>query len=288
MPTSPPEFSSLNVGPINFSARRPAIIVPVVATTIQASLDAIQDILLSPHDNQIEVIEWRIDHVLDSSDLEALVAAIQNLTTELSSQRLLVTLRTSREGGEQELSDDAYLHIISSLAPALTGHLIDIEYARSTAAEAIYCAQASEVVVIGSYHDFKETPSAVQISAHLRAIVHAGADIAKVAVTPNSPEDVLVALSAGYRPHKNCRGQRWSSRWEHLEQHLGYPPAYLGPAPRSLPWAKHLRLDSCHLQPWQKHAQRWSSLPEPAPPGMLTSTRPCEIHTNSQRAVVPK
>lgn len=205
MPTSPPEFSSLNVGPINFSARRPAIIVPVVATTIQASLDAIQDILQSPHANQIEVIEWRIDHVLDSSDLEALVAAIQNLTTELSSQRLLVTLRTSREGGEQELSDDAYLHIISSLAPALTGHLIDIEYARSTAAEAIYCAQANEVVVIGSYHDFKETPSAVQISAHLRAIVHAGADIAKVAVTPNSPEDVLVALSAGLQAAQKLR-----------------------------------------------------------------------------------
>src|SRR5690625_6848092 len=90
MPTSPPEFSSLNVGPINFSARRPAIIVPVVATTIQASLDAIQDILLSPHANQIEVIEWRVDHVLDSSDLEALVARSEEHTSELQSRGHLV------------------------------------------------------------------------------------------------------------------------------------------------------------------------------------------------------
>src|SRR5690625_1533600 len=106
---------------------------------------------------------------------------------------------------------------------------------------------------------------------------------------PRTPPKTYWWHSApAYRPHKNCGGQRWSSRWEHLEQHLGYPPAYLGPAPRSLPWARHLRLDSCHLQPWQRRAQRWSSLPEPAPPGMLTSTRPCEIRTNSQRVVVPK
>src|SRR5690625_3269754 len=196
MPTSPPEFSSLNVGPINFSARRPAIIVPVVATTIQASLDAIQDILLSPHANQIEVIEWRVDHVLDSSDLEALVAAIKNITTELSSQRLLVTLRTSREGGEQELSDDAYLHIISSLAPTLSVHLLDTEHSRSTTAQSTYFSQSNEFVIIGSYQDYTQNPSEVQISEHSQAIVHACAVIAKVVVIPNSPEKELLVLSA--------------------------------------------------------------------------------------------
>src|SRR5690625_6035790 len=103
MPTSPPEFSSLNVGPINFSARRPAIIVPVVATTIQASLDAIQDILLSPHANQIEVIEWRVDHVLRSEEH----------TSELQSRGHLVCrllLEKKKESRKDDIQRDEQNH----------------------------------------------------------------------------------------------------------------------------------------------------------------------------------
>lgn len=49
----------------------------------------------------------------------------------------------------------------------LCRYLIDVEYTRTTAREAIAQAQSQDVVVVGSYHDFAMTPSQEEISAHL-------------------------------------------------------------------------------------------------------------------------
>lgn len=197
MSTAPPKFPTLDVGFVRFAADHPAIIVPITATTIAASTADIRAVLNSAHVADVDVIEWRIDHVLNNESYEEVFTALPLILDLLGELRLLVTLRTTHEGGEYQISDAEYLSTISALSDALSGHLVDIEYSRVTAQEAIYQAQANGVVVVGSYHDFHMTPPASEIAAHLEAIVHAGADIAKVAVMPNSPEDTLEALKAG-------------------------------------------------------------------------------------------
>lgn len=99
--------------------------------------------------DEVDVIEWRIDHVPADATLHEVAAATQALVEKFSNKRLLVTLCSATEGGE-------YPNIHSRVASRLSGHLVDIEYSRSTSAEAISAAQANEVVVVGSYHDFKK------------------------------------------------------------------------------------------------------------------------------------
>ncbi len=50
--------------------------------------------------------------------------------------------------------------------------------------------------MIASFHDFQQTPSAAEIVARLVTMEEAGADIAKVAVTPRAIDDVLTLLGA--------------------------------------------------------------------------------------------
>lgn len=187
---------SVRVGEVVFSAERPAIIVPIATSSLEAVMLELERILASDHEKDIDVIEWRIDHLLETVSVQQIVSFLPQMFRRFNSQRLLLTLRTHHEGGNIEVSDDRYLDIIQQLSPSLAGHLLDVEYSRSTVQKAIELAQANSITVIGSYHNFMETPAAVEISAHLRAIVHVGADIAKVAVMPNSSDDVLEALQA--------------------------------------------------------------------------------------------
>src|SRR5699024_3322680 len=106
MPTAPPKFPSLSVGSVTFSASRPAIVVPIVATTIESSLSQIQDILNSETAQHVDVFEWRIDHMFNETSLDKLTDAIQVIKNMLGTKRLLVTLRTSQEGGEAQISSE--------------------------------------------------------------------------------------------------------------------------------------------------------------------------------------
>jgi 3-dehydroquinate dehydratase-1 len=52
------------------------------------------------------------------------------------------------------------------------------------------------VAVIASFHDFKRTPALADIVARFRDAAAVGADVAKVAVMPQGPDDVLTLLAA--------------------------------------------------------------------------------------------
>ena len=51
---------------------------------------------------------------------------------------------------------------------------------------------------IGSYHNFQATPDAAALGAKFALAQKLEADIAKVAVTPKGPRDVLILLGATY------------------------------------------------------------------------------------------
>lgn len=199
MSTNHWSFPSVYIGPVHFTADHPAIIVPIVAETVQESLSKIDEALDYAHVEHIDVLEWRIDYVLPNNSVDTVVSGAQAIIDKLGSKRLLVTLRTTHEGGNYTPTDDEYLDIITRLVPTLSGHLVDVEYCRPKAVEAISGAHTHEVAVIGSFHDFEQTPTAAQITTHLHEMTRMGVDIAKIAVMPDSPSDVLDALGAGLR-----------------------------------------------------------------------------------------
>jgi 3-dehydroquinate dehydratase-1 len=57
-------------------------------------------------------------------------------------------------------------------------------------------SRAQDVLMIMSYHNFSNTPTSAELVGKIEEAAQQGADIAKVAVMPQEPGDVLVLLEA--------------------------------------------------------------------------------------------
>lgn len=192
----------------------PKIIVPIVGATREEILAA----AASFRGARLDIVEWRADWFAGVSDFESVQDVLEGLRSTLGSTPLLFTFRTRQEGGEREISPEAYARL--NLQAAQTGlvDLVDIE-AFSTngraegteladladvgaaagdgsAARIIAGLHAAGVKVVASSHDFAGTPEKDLIVGRLRRMQELGADIPKIAVMPQSVRDVLVLLSA--------------------------------------------------------------------------------------------
>jgi 3-dehydroquinate dehydratase-1 len=150
-----------------------------------------------------DCIEWRADALGDlaPADLPALLRSV----AAAAGCPLLVTNRRPEEGGRAPQAEE---HRIATLeAAAATGlpAMVDVELATPLAlAERVAtAARRAGVAVIRSWHDVAATPSHSTLLETLRAMQRAGADAAKVAVTPKTPEDVLVLLAAGLEARRS-------------------------------------------------------------------------------------
>ena len=76
--------------------------------------------------------------------------------------------------------------------------IVDVEaFTGDTCVEkVIKTAHECGVKVIASNHDFRKTPSKEELIARMRKMQELGADIPKIAVMPQSTEDLLTLLSA--------------------------------------------------------------------------------------------
>ena len=108
---------------------------------------------------------------------------------------VLVTLRSGFEGGTAEVSEEDYAEVVRVLA-TLGAAAVDVEIARSGAHELIDTVHAHGAAVVASQHDFTATDSVPGMRETLRAMRDAGADVAKIAMMPQSPADVAELLQA--------------------------------------------------------------------------------------------
>ncbi len=144
-----------------------------------------------------DCIEWRADFIPDLAPAE--VPALLADLSASARRPLIFTNRRHEEGGARPQDEVHRLAILEAAASTGRPALVDIEMATEPAlAEKVAATcMGSEVGVIRSWHDFEGTPPAEALLTTLRAMHKAGADVAKVAVMPRSPEDVLVLLGAG-------------------------------------------------------------------------------------------
>ena len=134
----------------------PKICVPIVGVTKEAILEEAKAITKLPAD----VVEWRIDWFENVFDFAALEDVMKGLREVLGDMPILMTFRTSKEGGEKAIEDEVYADI--NIRAAQTGYvdMVDVEVftGDEIVKKIIDGAHAAGVKVVASNHDFFKTP----------------------------------------------------------------------------------------------------------------------------------
>ncbi|MGK9172571.1 type I 3-dehydroquinate dehydratase [Yokenella regensburgei] len=185
---------TVNVKNITFQEGCTLICVPLTGKT----LEQIKTSAVSLTNAGADLIEWRVDHFAQVSDAEQVHQALTAIRQIVPDIPLLFTFRSKREGGETELSDEAYFELNRLAAESGLVDLIDIELFNDEGhiRAIVDVAHAAGVKVVMSNHDFHKTPPQEEIIYRLRRMQDLGADLPKMAVMPQTPQDVLTLLSA--------------------------------------------------------------------------------------------
>ena len=114
---------------------------------------------------------------------------------------VLLTCRTTAEGGRAHLDDAAYGALLRSVLDGLTDWAperrlaaIDVEVQRGCLPQVCTQAHGLGVDVVASFHDFEATPADEALEEVLARMAREGADLAKIAVWPTSADDVARLL----------------------------------------------------------------------------------------------
>lgn len=178
--------------------RVPAIITPLVGRD-EAELDAELAVIVP---KQPDLLEWRIDFFAGIGDVPRVLAAARRLRERAGGIPLLLTRRNVSEGGQPLAVDEAA--VLAMYAAAIESGDIDaIDYELSNAeADLLRLRELSRrhgVAMVVSYHNFQLTPDVDTLVGKFEQAERLGADVAKVAVMPQSPTDVLRLLEATWR-----------------------------------------------------------------------------------------
>lgn len=173
---------------------RPKIAVPITGKTTQEIINQAKNII----DVKPDLVEWRIDFFEGVTSKDELDEAGKKLSEVLGDIALLVTFRTKSEGGELELSDEKYFNICENIGKESYADAIDVERFHDEQQVKLLVKSLHEnaKVIIMSNHDFDKTPSEADIIQRLASMQKLGADVLKIAVMPQSVDDVLTLLSA--------------------------------------------------------------------------------------------
>lgn len=186
-------MSKLIVDNVIFGEGRPKIIVPIVGQTEDGILELAKDI----KNVDCDLVEWRIDFFNEVTEAGE-VSRISKKVRELIERPLLITFRTKKEGGVLELEDSKYFEIYNEVINNGVVDLLDVElFMDSERVDSlIKTAHNKDIKIVMCNHDFDATPERDEIVRRLVLMEKKGADICKIAVMPNSNEDVLTLLNA--------------------------------------------------------------------------------------------
>lgn len=187
-------MNTVQIRNITIGEGRPKICVPIVGRTAEDIFAQAKNILDLP----VDLVEWRVDWYEDVFTIDKVQKTAAGLRDILGDIPLLFTFRTSKEGGEKEISAEDYATLNIMAAQSGYVDLVDVEIftGDEIVRKIIEKAHESGVKVIASNHDFFQTPEKDEIVRRLRFMQGSGADIPKIAVMPTCKQDVLTLLSA--------------------------------------------------------------------------------------------
>ena len=184
------------------SGREPVVCTPILARTAAALRTELAVVAAKGPD----LIEWRADFYGGIADTDDVLTTARSLADVAHGIPLLFTVRSAREGGQPvSLTDEQRAGLLVAVGQSGVAGLIDFEM--SASAEDISrvraAARASGTQLILSFHDFRATPDAAAMYGKFERAHALGGDVAKVAVMPNDPGDVLALLDATFKAHKS-------------------------------------------------------------------------------------
>ncbi len=150
-----------------------------------------------------DLIEVRADGLTDQSpsQVEELLRSIKGLRDV----PLILTNRSKSEGGGFKGSEEARIEIL--MRGLSIADVVDIEFSAEESLRDKLISRAKEggTEVIVSHHDFESIPSEDEMMDILEKELSIGADLAKMAVTASSPDDVLSLLNVTRKASKKGR-----------------------------------------------------------------------------------
>lgn len=176
----------------------PAICAPLVARTEERLLAECAQVAAKGPD----LLEWRADFFDGLADAQAVVRVATALKQCAAGVPILFTRRHAREGGETIAATEAQvLDAYRAVCAAGQVDFADCEMDNDAAhvRELREVTRDSGVQLVLSFHDFRRTPDAGELARRFAQARALGADVAKIAVMPNSREDVLTLLAATSR-----------------------------------------------------------------------------------------
>ncbi|MBY0098723.1 type I 3-dehydroquinate dehydratase [Mesobacillus maritimus] len=179
----------------------PKICVPMVGETVEQLVEEAK--FLRTID--LDVIEWRVDFFKNVENFSKVIEALNEIQSIIPEIPLLFTFRTAKEGGERQITPEAYKALYIEVMETRMVDIIDLELfsLENDLKELIEMAHSHHIFVVLSNHDFLKTPSKKEILSRLRKAQELGGDLPKIAVMPKHPRDVLTLLEATMEMNEN-------------------------------------------------------------------------------------
>ena len=170
------------------------ICVPIIGKNVEDICQEAREI----SNTEADIVEWRVDYYKDVMSTYKVLEAIISLVDILKDKPLLFTFRTKAEGGEREISQEDYTDLIKAVIKQNMVGAVDVELFKgeNILEEIAEYSRNFDVKVIASNHDFHKTPEKEEIKRRLKLMNEKGAHVSKMAVMPQSKEDVLTLLLA--------------------------------------------------------------------------------------------
>lgn len=153
-------------------------------------------------ENGAEMIEW-VDAFSGVKSPNAVREVLYEVAPLIKDTIFVFTFRSKEQGGMCSLTSEKVYDLHQVAAESKVVDFIDVEYFYTEDADVeVYTLQKMGTKVITSHHDFHETPSSDVLFMLLEQMNHSNADIVKLAMMPNSTEDVLRLLTETNHFHK--------------------------------------------------------------------------------------
>lgn len=160
--------------------RKTQIVVPIMPT----SLADWEHYRLSDY-ALANVIEWRADYL----PYEEILEVAPKIFEKFQDFKILLTIRTAREGGKLEVSEKKYIDILNKLL-TFNPDFIDLEYFSYPKALKAFSEIKDKIVL--SYHNFKVMPD--DLTQRLLKMHREKTAFVKAAIMPQRECDILDLL----------------------------------------------------------------------------------------------
>jgi 3-dehydroquinate dehydratase-1 len=200
-PAGPRAAKRLDLGGDTGAAAPPLICAPLVGATREALVAEAR----AAAARRPDLVEWRVDFFAGIGDAGEVVDVARAIR-EAAGAPLLFTRRAAREGGRPvPISEARVGELYAAVCAAACVDAVDCELASPEVARVREAARSGGRALVLSFHDLERTPPAGALARAFDEAERLGADLAKVAVTPAAPEDVLALLAATLEADRRLR-----------------------------------------------------------------------------------